>query len=175
MNLDDRSRLRTWALLSVLLNVFLVGGIVGGAWRWWAAEGRAGGLAPVARTSEATTSTPVSPRGLRFAADGLAPAQRQAFRAGLRDARREAAELARSSREGRAEVARLLAAPQFDRAAVDAALARTRAADLALRERVERHVVDFAGALPPADRATLVQGLLAQQGSFRVPQAPARP
>ncbi|MDR6539749.1 periplasmic heavy metal sensor [Variovorax soli] len=173
MNHDDRSRLRTWMLLSVLLNAFLIGGVTGGAWWWWASVGHAEGAAHAAGTS--AIQGPLPQRGLRFAADGLAPAQRQAFRAGLRDVRREAADLARSSREGRTEVARLLAAPQLDRGAVEAALARTRAADLALRERVEGYVVGYAATLSPADRLTLVQGLAAQQGSFHVPIPPARP
>jgi uncharacterized membrane protein len=166
---DDRQRFRAWLLLSVLLNVFLIGGIGGGAWRWWSESARGDRAASVAAADPATS------RGLRFAADGLAPAQRQAFRAGLRDVRRASADLARTSREGRAEVARLLAAPGFDRGAVDAALVRTRAADLALRERVEADVVDFASRLTPADREILVKGLTAQQGAFHVPAAPARP
>ncbi len=175
MSDDNRSRLRTWSLLSLLLNVFLVGGIAGGAWRWWTEDARAERAAPAAQASAGTTGAPAAPRGLRFAADGLGPAQQQAFRTGLRDVRREAADLARSSREGRAEVARLLAAPQFDRSAVEAALARTRTADLALRERVEGHVVNFAATLSPADRVTLVQALSTQQGSFHVPPPPAKP
>lgn len=170
----DRPRWRLWLLLSVLLNVFLVGSIGGGAWRWWSESAHAQRVAAVPAANPASAG-PASPRGLRFAADGLAPAQRQAFRTGLRDVRRASAELARSSREGRAEVARLLAAPQFDRAAIDAALARTRSADLALRERVEGDVVGFAANLSPADRETLVQGLIAQQGAFHVPAAPAKP
>jgi len=172
---DNRSRLRTWMLLSMLLNVFLVGGIAGGAWRWWTTEAHAEHVAPVAQTSAGESAATAPPRGLRFAADGLSPRQAQAFRVGLREVRRESVDLIRASRDGRIEVARLLAAPTFDRSAIDTTLARTRAADIALRERVEGHVVSFAAALPPADRATLVQGLAAQQGSFRVPPSPARP
>lgn len=175
MSDTPRSRLSTWMWFSLLLNVFLVGGTAGGTWRWWTEDARAERAAPTTQASAGTTSPQAPQRGLRFAADGLAPAQQQAFRAGLREVRREAADLARSSREGRVEVARLLAAPQFDRNAVEAALARTRAADLALRERVEGHVVNFAATLSPADRVTLVQALSAQQGPFRVPPPPAKP
>jgi uncharacterized membrane protein len=174
---DDKksSPLRTWLLLSLLLNVFLVGGIAGGAWRWWATEAGAARAAPLAQVSGGTPTAAAAQRGLRFAADGLSSTQAQAFRSGLRDIRRDSTELIRASRDGRIEVARLLAAPDFDRAAVDAQLARTRAADIALRERVEAQVVGFAATLSPGDRVTLVQGLSAQQGSFRVPPPPAKP
>ena len=164
------THLRRWLWASALLNLFLVGGIAGGTWRWWAHQAEARSVA----TSTQTGSSPATARGLRFAADGLPPERRQAFRTGLREVRREAAALTQGSREGRAEVVRLLAAPQFDRAAVEAALARTRAADTAVRERVEAHVVDFAAQLTPAERQTLVQGLAAQQGPFHVPASPAR-
>ncbi|SOE35851.1 Uncharacterized membrane protein [Delftia acidovorans] len=172
------THLRRWLWTSALLNLFLVGGIAGGTWRWWAHQAEARSVATSTQTGTPTGapagSSPATARGLRFAADGLPPERRQAFRTGLREVRREAAALTQGSREGRAEVVRLLAAPQFDRAAVEAALARTRAADTAVRERVEAHVVDFAAQLTPAERQTLVQGLAAQQGPFHVPASPAR-
>lgn len=158
---------RGWLVASVALNVFLAGGVAGGAGRWWYAE-----HSQTEHVAGAATST--SPKGLRFAADTLAPAQRQAFRTGLRDVRRASAELVQSSRDGRIEAARLLAAPTLDRAATDAALARARAADVAMRERVEQRVVDFAATLPPGDRATFVQGLVTQ-GNLRVPPGTAKP
>ncbi|OUL98759.1 periplasmic heavy metal sensor [Variovorax sp. JS1663] len=160
-----------WAIASIALNIFLMGGIAGGAWRWWTTHEPAEPAAPAAQAAQAT---PAAPRGLRFAADALAPAQRQAFRTGLRDLRRESADLVQASREGRLEAARLLAAPTLDRGAAEAALARTRAADVALRERVEAHVLRFADTLSPAERATFVQGL-STQGNLRVPPAPPRP
>ncbi|HZF85662.1 MAG TPA: periplasmic heavy metal sensor, partial [Burkholderiaceae bacterium] len=74
------------------------------------------------------------------------------------------------------ELAQLMAAPVFDRAAFDATLSRTRAADLGVRERIERAVADFGAGLTPAERATFAQALAAAQGSFRVPPAnPATP
>lgn len=177
-NAPRRTHLRHWLWASALLNLFLVGGIAGGTWRWWAHQAEARSMATSTQTGTPTGapagSSLATARGLRFAADGLPPERRQAFRTGLREVRREAAALTQGSREGRAEVVRLLAAPQFDRAAVEAALARTRAADTAVRERVEAHVVGFAAQLTPAERQTLVQGLAAQQGPFHVPAPPAR-
>ncbi|MDQ8016061.1 MAG: periplasmic heavy metal sensor [Bordetella sp.] len=166
--------LRRWLLtLSLVLNLFLLAAIAGGAWRWWAVRTHD---APPVHARAAEGAAPAAPRGLRFAADGLAPERRQAFRAALRDARRDVAELVRQGREGRRELAQLMAAPVFDRAAFDATLSLTRAADLGVRERTERAVADFGAGLTPAERATFAQALASAQGSFRVPPAnPATP
>ncbi|MBX3587131.1 MAG: periplasmic heavy metal sensor [Ramlibacter sp.] len=138
--------LNRWLLASVVLNIFLVGGAAGAAWRWWAAD-------------RATATAPSAQRGLRFAADELPEAQRRAYLMGLREARRDASASIQTSREGRHEVLRLLAEPQFDRAATAAALARVREADTASRTRMETAVLDFAATLPPGQREKLTQGL----------------
>jgi uncharacterized membrane protein len=152
---------RSWkfALLgSVVLNVFLLGGIAGGAYQWFAAHGA---NQPAAAQDQ---------RALRFAAEPLSAQQRQAFLDGLKDARREGRQYARDGREGRREVLRLLAAPQFDRAALDAALARTRAADSSLRAMVEASVADFASTLTPEERVQFAESLKLR-GQWREPQA----
>jgi uncharacterized membrane protein len=152
---------RSWkfALLgSVVLNVFLLGGIAGGAYQWFAAHGAD---QPAAAQDQ---------RALRFAAEPLSAQQRQAFLDGLKDARREGRQYARDGREGRREVLRLLAAPQFDRAALDAALARTRAADSSLRAMVEASVADFAATLTPEERVKFADSLKLR-GQWREPQA----
>ncbi|SMG56479.1 periplasmic heavy metal sensor [Paraburkholderia susongensis] len=140
---------RSWkfALLgSVMLNVFLLGAIAGGAYQWFAAHGA--GQPAVAQQ-----------RALRFAAEPLPAERQQAFIEGLKNARREGRQYAREGREGRREVLRLLAAPQFDRAALDAALARTRAADSSLRALVEASVADFAATLSPEERVEFADSL----------------
>ena len=139
---------KRWLLASVVLNVFLVGGATGVAWRWWAVQAAP---APVAAAA--------APRSLRYAADDMAADQRRTYLLGLRNARREAAVPMRASRDGRQEVLRLIAAPQFDRDAVLAALARVRDADLAARSRLESSVVDFAATLATAERQKFVEGL----------------
>ena len=140
---------RSWKIVlvaSLVLNVFLLGAIVGGAYQWFAARG-------------ATAPVPAQHLALRFAAQTL-PAERQkAFVDGLRNARREGRQFAREGREGRREVLRLLAAPQFDRAALDAALARTRDADSNLRAQVEGSVADFAATLSPEERVKFADSL----------------
>lgn len=169
--MNDTAPRTRWLLLSLLLNVFLLGGLAG-AGLYYAWTGRIHASPTPVAAAPAAGATPAAPRGLRFAADALPPAQRNAFRAGLRDARRAAAEDVQAARAGRVELARLMAAPQFDRAAVDAALARTRSADVALRARVEASVADFAASLAPQERAVFAHGL-ATQSSLRVPPAPA--
>lgn len=153
---------RSWKFVlgaSLVLNVFLLGAIVGGAYQWFAARG-------------ATAPVMAQQRALRFAAETL-PAERQkAFVDGLKNARREGRQFAREGREGRREVLRLLAAPQFDRAALDAALARTRAADSSLRAQVEGSVADFAATLSPEQRVEFADSLKLR-GQWREPQPAA--
>jgi uncharacterized membrane protein len=144
----NETSLKRWLLVSLAINLFLVGCGIGGAWIWWAAE----------RPAIAAAAAP-QPRGLRYAADDLAPEQRRAFRIGLRDARRDAAASIEAAGNGRQEVMRLLSASQFDRNAVAAALARTREADAAWRARAETSVVEFAATLSPDERLKLVSGL----------------
>jgi len=144
---------------SLVLNVFLVGAIVGGTYRWF--------IGPHAQ-STATSTRPAAPLALRFAAQGLSPERRQQFLDALKQARRDAKLLAQQAREGRREVLRLVAAPQFDRHALDAALANTRSADVALRERIEAAVADFVATLTPAERVTFAQGLTLR-GQWRQP------
>ncbi|MCJ0764488.1 periplasmic heavy metal sensor [Variovorax terrae] len=156
--------LKRGLVVSLVVNLFLVCSIAGGAWRWWASERAATAAAMAAQ-----------PRGLRFAADELSADQRRAFRVGLRDARRDAAPSLQAARDGRQEVLRLLGAPELDRAAVADALARTREADKALRARVETSVVDFAATLSPEDRQKLVSGLTRRSTLGLLPPAQPKP
>ncbi|CAE6950470.1 periplasmic heavy metal sensor [Paraburkholderia domus] len=154
---------RSWKFVlvaSLVLNVFLVGAIVGGAYQWFAVHGATVPLLAQQRTA------------LRFAAEPLPAERQQAFIDGLKNARREGKQFAREGREGRREVLRLLAAPQFDRAALDAALARTRAADSSLRAQVEGSVADFAATLSPEERVEFADSLKLR-GQWREPQPAA--
>jgi uncharacterized membrane protein len=154
---------RSWKVLivgSVLLNVFLLGGIAGGAWRWFAARDAREALAQ---------APPAQHAALRFATDTLSPERRQQFIDALKAARREGRDDARAAREDRREVLDLLAAQQLDRAALDAALARTREADSALRAKVESGVADYAATLTPEERVKFVAGL-ERSGQWRLPQ-----
>ncbi|CAE6719555.1 periplasmic heavy metal sensor [Paraburkholderia haematera] len=154
---------RSWKIVlvaSLVLNVFLLGAICGGAYQWFAAHGAMIPMLGQQRTA------------LRFAAETLPPERQKAFVDGLKNARREGRQFAREGREGRHEVLRLLAAPQFDRAALDAALARTRAADSSLRAQVEGSVADFAATLSPEERVEFADSLKLR-GQWREPQPSA--
>jgi uncharacterized membrane protein len=147
-----------WILVgSVVLNVFMLGAVGGGAYQWFSTHRDLRGAAmPGQRTA------------LRFAADELPDARQREFAAALKAARKDGRDFAREGRDGRITVLDLLAAPQLDRAAIDAALDRTRAADSALRAQVERSVVDFAATLTPDERAKFVDGLR-RSGNWRLP------
>lgn len=128
---------------SLALNVFLVGAAAGGAYVWF----EAGRTAAGPRT------------GLRFAASELSAERREAFHAALAGARSAAAGDAAAGRNRREELHRLLERVPLDRPAIDAALAGIRAADMAVRARVEGAVVEFAAGLGDDERATLLEGL----------------
>ncbi|MGH8779737.1 periplasmic heavy metal sensor [Paraburkholderia sp.] len=152
---------RSWKVIlsvSILLNVFLLGGIAGGAYRWFATHE---GVAAVAGAQK---------NALRFAASDLSPQRQQEFLQALKEARRNGRMFARDAREGRRDVLELLAQPQLDRPALDAALARTREADSALRARVETGVADFAATLTPDERLHFAQSLR-EHGQWRLPPA----
>ena len=153
--MNSRS-VRVLVIVSVVLNVFLIGGIVGGGYRWVAAQ----------RSVAAQQGRP-----LRFAANGLSQERQQQFVDDLRQARRDGRAQAQDSRAGRLDVAQVLAAPQFDPAALDAALARTRNADMALRIRVEQTIATFAASLSPEERVIFADGLK-RDGLLRVAPAP---
>jgi uncharacterized membrane protein len=128
---------------SLALNVFLVGAAAGGAYVWLE-----------------TGRTVAAPRpGLRLAASGLSAERREAFRAALRAAREAATGEAAAGRDRRLELRRLLKQAPLDRPAIDAALAAIRAADMAVRARVEAAVIGFAADLNDGERASLVEGL----------------
>jgi uncharacterized membrane protein len=158
---------RAWKAVligSLVLNVFLLGSVAGGAYQLFAAHrGQAAGATAAAQ-----------PRALRFAAENLGPEREQQFVDTLKDARRAGREFAVEGREGRREVLQIVGAPQFDRAALDAALAKTRDADIAMRTRVEAGVADFAATLTPEERAKFAASLK-DIGQWREPQPAQSP
>jgi len=148
--------LKLLCIVSLVLNIFLLGAIAGGAYRWLAG---------------ASSVAAAQPRGVRFAAEELSNERQKQFRLALRQARRDAAPLIESARDGRQQVAGLLGAPQFDRSAVEAALAQTRASDTALRARVEDAVVGFAATLTPQERVAFVDALTHRGPLYVAPPA----
>ena len=131
-----------WLLLSLVLNIFLIGAIAGGGIVWWR-----------------STMPPTDSMQRRFAGDQLDSAKREAFRQALRGVRIENRALARQSRAGKREVAQLLAAPTLDTRALDAAMAQVRDADFQLRARMEAQSSAFLATLPVEDRRKLSASL----------------
>lgn len=141
-----------WALIaSLVLNVFLIGGMVGGAYKIMH-----GG------------SFKNSANALRFAADGLSLEQKRAFKQTLRAAHQSALPLMQASGEARAAALKQLAATSFDKLAIENALARTREADRAVRIHMEEAVTGYAEKLSAEDRQKLAEGL-AKVGPLRPP------
>lgn len=136
---------------SLVLNVFAVGAAAGGAYVWW----QLGAKAPA--------------QGLATVAQELGPERQDALQKAFAAARKQARPDAQAARSSRIEVARLLGEPTLDRAAIDAALAATRDADMKVRGIVEAAVVDFAAGLNAGDRAKLVDGLASRGQMLRRP------
>lgn len=142
---------------SLVLNVFVVGGLIGAGLMWKQAE----------------VQRPVAGLGrggrLRAAAQDLPQPYRRELRQTVVKTMRELRPRIREARAARQEAARLLAEPKLDRSALDTALTRARSADMAVRTGLEASVVRFAERLPKAERVRLIEALTRQQ-----PQAVAK-
>lgn len=137
-------------IVSIVLNIFLVGAIAGGLWRWTHHPG-------VGWRARTAASLPAD-----HARD---------FRRAVRRTVRANADMAREAGEARAEAARLFIQPQFNSAAVMAQLQRAQVADATLRGRIETTVVTFAATLPLEERQAMAQAL----GNGPLRQKPAVP
>lgn len=154
---NNISRQKTkWLLTtSIVLNLFLIGTIAGGAYKLlW--------------SNQVPLSAKVGQNGLRFAADSLSSEQQRIFKKTLREARREAKPLLEASKDARVEVRKQFTMPEFNRDAVAESLARTREADRAVRIKIEESLVSFAATLSAEDRQKLADGL-ASKGPLRSP------
>lgn len=136
---------------SLVLNIFVVGGLVGAGVMWKRAE----------------VQRPINGLGrggrLRAAAQSLPQPYRRDLRRTVMETMRSLKPQIQQARAARREAAQLLAQPTLDSAALDAALTRARDADFAVRTRMEASVARFAASLPPAERLRLVTALARQQ------------
>jgi uncharacterized membrane protein len=138
--------LKPWLIASVLLNVFLIGGVGGGLYHWLAA-------------SPKPAEVVVNQHGLRQAMVKLPPERRKELRQLLRHNRAASQPLIVAGREARLAVIKQLEAPTLDRDALVAELAKAREADVALRALVDSTLAQFAGTLPQDERQKLVEAL----------------
>jgi uncharacterized membrane protein len=160
--MNAATKIKSALVFSLALNLFFVAAIGGAVLRWiiveWMFEEQSG-----------------QQHGMRFVTEALPSEQRGAFRNALRAARSESQHDVQAAREGRREVARLLSAPVFNPQDAEAAAARTRAADMAVRSRAESAVISFAATLSAEQRQVLADALI-QHGPLHVPaSSPAAP
>ena len=134
-------------MISLALNVFLIGGVAGAAIMWQ--RGDVQGQLPAVRRSER----------LLQAAGALSPEYRLLLRQRVQQAARSLRPHFEEARAARLEVARLLAQSASDPAALEAALARGRAAGLTIRAGLEKAVTDTAVGLPLAEREAFAEEL----------------
>ena len=137
--------LKPWLLVSVLLNVFLIGGVGGGLYHWMASAKPAQVL--------------VNQHGLRQAMINLPPERRRELRQLLRRNSADSQPLIMAGREARMGVIKQLEAPTLDHEVLVAELAKAREADAALRALVDGTLAQFAGTLPQDERQKLVEAL----------------
>jgi uncharacterized membrane protein len=149
------NRTKTLVTALVVLNVFLVGALAGGA------------FVVIKRSREAANSV------LPLDVEHLPDAERKAFRDILVAIRRESQTILQDRELARTEVGSLLSSPTLDKEALSAALARARDDDLALRARIDELAVEFAANLPAKDRALLGR-VLPPFGKRPLPNAPKK-
>jgi uncharacterized membrane protein len=147
-------------VISLALNVFLVGAAVGGAYMWHMSGPHRPGI--------------VARGGLGLAAEALPTEKRTVFRHMLARARKESASDIAAAKSGRLELARLMMAEPLNRQALDAQLSAIRQADIALRARLEETVIDFLETLTPADRTIFVEGLRGHGAMLRGLKTPKK-
>ncbi|MFJ5300201.1 periplasmic heavy metal sensor [Pseudomonas sp. NPDC088368] len=141
-------RLKGLLIASLLANVFLVGGVVGGLYQW----------------SQHPRPVPaVVQHGLRQAMAHLPQERRHQLRQMLRETRADNQPLIMASRDAHRDVIQRLKAPSLDRDALDTDLDRARTADITLRTRVDATLADFAASLPPDQRNVLADAMTARR------------
>jgi uncharacterized membrane protein len=128
--------------VSLAVNVFVIGAVVGAIYMHMHAGGPSRMGNPLLRASEA-----------------LRPDDRTAFRQMLRAQIPLVRPIQTDAREARREAMTALEAASFDRAAVGALIARARADDEKTREVLEDAVLDFVAKLPADERAAMVDAM----------------
>jgi uncharacterized membrane protein len=130
--------------ISLVANVFVIGGVVGAVYMR--------GHSPFVMHG-----APGNPLGR--AAEMLNPNDRDAFHQTLRAQIQTVRPIQQDSHEARRQAMDDLAAPTFDRAATGALMARARADDEKARGLMEDAILDFAAKLPADERTALAKGM----------------
>lgn len=152
-------RLLIALVVSLAVNLFLAGLIIGGA----VVARRVAEWRPVVAAAQARTP-------LWRAADDLPFAQRRAFRQMFRQAGQDTRDLMQQSRALRREAIEAMEQPDYDAAAAIQKMNRARQLDGQARSEVEARILRFSATLTPAERDLLAQGLRrAMAGQLREP------
>jgi uncharacterized membrane protein len=154
-------RLRILMVASLILNVFLIGiGI--------------GVYVTGARITPAQAQRRPAPNIWR-AAEALPPVERDRFRKVLRDRAAEVQPEMRSVRLARREAISLISQPNYDPAAVSAALGRARQGEMHARSQIDAGFVDYLAHLTPEQRTAVAEAMVRNRpGALRPANAGER-
>lgn len=155
------ARLQIALVASLILNALMVGAIGGGL----VVLSRRGGWHPPHHPGHGPIQT---------AGHALNPADRAHFRAAMLAVIRDNRDLIRDAGKNRRRAAALFVRPEFDQAAIAAALAKARNDRFALLQKLDAAALDFAATLPRAERRKLARGL-EQHGELRPPPRRRKP
>jgi uncharacterized membrane protein len=142
-------------IVSLAINVFVIGGLAGAVLMGYGRLGPPG---------------PPGPPRLNGMGAALSPEHREAWQAAVRGAVQTAGPQLRQARALRKQAWDAVAADPANPQAAQAALAQSRNLELAARGVMDRAVVDFAATLPAPERAKLAEAL-----SRRGPHPPGGP
>jgi uncharacterized membrane protein len=101
------------------------------------------------------------------ALEKLDPADAEALRELMRTRGERAEPRLQALREARRQVKALMSRPDYDPAAVRMALTRVRIEEMALRDNLDRDLIDFATRLDPEERAAIAPLLRKGGRGFR--------
>ena len=141
-------RTKTILIVSLTANLFLVGALIGT-------------LILGSRLAHERTEARRGDRpGVWSAMQSIPPERQRVLRQMMREQAMRAAPDLRAAREARRAAARLIAAPSYDPAAVEAALRRARDHDLQARAKVDAALAVRLGELTAQERAAFGQVML---------------
>lgn len=155
------TRVQIVLVASLLLNALMIGAIGGGL----IVLSRRGGWHPPSRPGHGPIQT---------AGHALKPADRARFRAAMVAVIRDNRDLIHDAQASRRRAATLFVRPEFDQAAISAALAQARNDRLALLAKLDAAALRFAATLPRAERRKLARGL-ERHGELRAPARRKQP
>ncbi|MES3030040.1 MAG: periplasmic heavy metal sensor [Pseudomonadota bacterium] len=156
----SRKTLLIVLVVSLAVNLFLVGGVIGGL---VVGQRLRPDRPPMTRMNQPVWA----------AAQVLGPEQARAYRTMLRGEGMEARTVMRQTREARAQAWRTLGAEPFEPATTKQRLAEIRDREAATRGEIDGRIVDFAGGLTPTERRKLATAL-AEPPRTHKPSRPER-